>query len=534
MRKLHNLWLLVLMGCLLFGTGLVESSSGGEVKWVYNYGSDLTASAIGHDGTVYTGESKGIFAMNPDGTLKWTFYIGSKVSNPAVDFDGTIYVTSENNKLYAINPDGTGKWSFDTGNPISSSPSIDNNGVVYMVSNEYLYAINKNGTLKWTFDLGDYTESSPVIDGNGIIYIGVWWTFFAINPDGTQKWATTVRTDYDATPAIGNDGGIYASSGKKFVTINPDGSIRWDERFGDLPAQKTGPVVGEDETIYFTKWWPGAAILWGVNPVDGGARYDRIRPAFDYSPFVIGSDGTIYSFVRQRPNPSVLTAMNPDGSGKWTLADSRIFYSNISPVLGKDGMLYVGKNGTLLAIQIDTKGVGKSSWPMWGQNPQRTNCIPLPAKVRLEMCNGNTAASINTIFPRYKLKNLGDKAIDLNKLSIRYYYTIDGEKPQNFYCDYAAVISPGHQTITSKITGKFAKVTPIKTGADNYLEVGFTGDSGTLVPDGIVEIHTRLAKNDWTNFNQLDDYSFSLSYNYLKWEKATVYYDNKLIWGLEP
>ena len=55
------------------------------------------------------------------------------------------------------------------------------------------------------------------------------------------------------------------------------------------------------------------------------------------------------------------------------------------------------------------------------------------------MLNANRSDRINTIFPQYRIFNTGDLPIELSSLIIRYYYTVDGEKPQNFWCDWSTI-----------------------------------------------------------------------------------------------
>ena len=70
------------------------------------------------------------------------------------------------------------------------------------------------------------------------------------------------------------------------------------------------------------------------------------------------------------------------------------------------------------------------------------NALPILATatpLRVQMYNGNTAAQINTIFPWFKITNTGPTPVDLAEVKIRYYYTIDGEKPQNFWGDWSNI-----------------------------------------------------------------------------------------------
>jgi hypothetical protein len=155
--------------------------------------------------------------------------------------------------------------------------------------------------------------------------------------------------------------------------------------------------------------------------------------------------------------------------------------------------------------------------------------------VKVQMFNSNTAATTNSISPRIKLINQSSSAISLSNVTVRYYYTVDGDKAQSHWCDYAAITSPGHTAITSNVTGKFVKMSTTVTGADYYLVIGFTSGAGSLAAGGTVEIQSRFAKTDWTNYTQTGDYSFNPSAtNYADTTKVTAYVSGILQWGTEP
>lgn len=148
--------------------------------------------------------------------------------------------------------------------------------------------------------------------------------------------------------------------------------------------------------------------------------------------------------------------------------------------------------------------------------------------IKVQMFNGNTASSTNGIAPRIKLYNNGDTIVKLSDVKLRYYYTIDGEIEQNFWCDWSTIGS-------SNVTGKFVKMDNAKTGADYYLEVGFANGAGNLEVGQSIEVQVRFSKSNWTNYTQTGDYSFnSTNNNYVDWAKITGYLGDKLEWGMEP
>lgn len=142
--------------------------------------------------------------------------------------------------------------------------------------------------------------------------------------------------------------------------------------------------------------------------------------------------------------------------------------------------------------------------------------------------NGNTSATSNTLYPRIRINNTGTTAISLTDVKLRYYYTEDGNQTQNFWCDWATAGA-------SNVTGTFVSLSTPATGADHYLEIGFTGGAGTLAPGATSEVQVRIAKTDWSNYNQADDYSFNASAStYVAWNKVTAYVAGVLTWGIAP
>lgn len=149
-------------------------------------------------------------------------------------------------------------------------------------------------------------------------------------------------------------------------------------------------------------------------------------------------------------------------------------------------------------------------------------------QLALRFFNANTASTGNMVYTRFLLVNNGTSAVNLSTLKLRYYYTIDGERPQNFWCDW----SPAG---TSNITGQFVKMTTPKTGADTYLEVGFASTAGSIAPGQSIEIQVRFAKDNWSNYTQTNDYSFNATAStWADWNKVTLFQGGALVFGLEP
>ncbi|MFD5514683.1 glycoside hydrolase family 6 protein [Streptomyces sp. NPDC127066] len=141
--------------------------------------------------------------------------------------------------------------------------------------------------------------------------------------------------------------------------------------------------------------------------------------------------------------------------------------------------------------------------------------------------NNDSSTGDNGIRPGLKLVNGGSGAVDLSKVTIRYWFT--GESSSAGYqtfCDWAQL---GCSTVKTSVSA----VSPSRTGADHYLEVGFASGSLAAGADS-GDLQLRMAKSDWSNFDESNDYSRGANTSYADAAKVTVYVSGTLVWGTEP
>jgi hypothetical protein len=137
------------------------------------------------------------------------------------------------------------------------------------------------------------------------------------------------------------------------------------------------------------------------------------------------------------------------------------------------------------------------------------------------------------IWTNLQITNNGTTAIPLADMTFRYWYTYDTTPivAQADQCSYAH--SPPSQCaniVRSWVTG----ISPAKTMADAYFQIGFNAAAGSLNPGATAEFGIGFHKNDWTNFTQSSDYSYNASTSFAPTTKVTAYRIGVLVYGTEP
>lgn len=132
----------------------------------------------------------------------------------------------------------------------------------------------------------------------------------------------------------------------------------------------------------------------------------------------------------------------------------------------------------------------------------------------------DTNAADNQIKPHFNIKNNGSAAVQLSDLKLRYYFSKDGNAAMSAWIDWAQIGSSYVQTAFT----------------DSYVEVSFTAGAGTLAPNSQTgDIQLRMAKADWSNFDESNDYSYDPTKTaYTDWNRITLYLNDTVVWGIEP
>lgn len=407
-------------------------------------------------------------------------------------------------------PDASDAYTDDIGNYINNEVACDYNaGFVGLLAKMYqLYGGSPDPKFNGIEEVKDdeiYVEAGINASGNNFIEIKA-----VVN--NKSGWPARVCENLSFKYFMNL--GEFLSSGSTAGDLKISSSYNQGAKFFDVKQYKDNIYYVEVD-FSGTKIYPGGQsaykkeVQFRISAPEGTA----LNPKSDYSYQGLSAGTVVKSeYIPVYDNGVLVFGKEPGSSSEKNTSAK----STPSP-----------KSTAKNTLQ-PTAEPAKESGGLGGQNSTKNKVQSSKGTVSIQYANGNAGATSNSINPKFKITNNDTKPIKLSDVKIRYYYKIDGGNTQNFWCDWS---SAGN----SNVTGNFIKLSSPKTGADTYLEVGFTDGAGTLEPGQSVEVQTRFSKDDWSNYNQTSHYSFNASAtDYIDWEKITLYISGKLVYGTEP
>lgn len=161
------------------------------------------------------------------------------------------------------------------------------------------------------------------------------------------------------------------------------------------------------------------------------------------------------------------------------------------------------------------------------ENPSNTQIKKTATKGDKVSIQAENKSSSNTIALTLEVTNISEEPISLSSLDLRYYFTPDTESNCKFWCDHSALLSgDGYQSVGS-VSGDFIKLGKTTKDATYYCKIK-SSDNTLLSPSAKWQVQFRIAKEDWSNFDLSNDFSFSET------SKIAVFSNSKKIAGIEP
>jgi outer membrane protein assembly factor BamB len=412
---------------------ITECPSGNEGDILFSFKADspvVSTPAIGPDGTIYFGTIKGTFyAIDCKGNKKWEWSKGgcnnSYNNSPAIGIDGTIYIGGDYNMycsdlafFYALTPDGKPFWKGDK-LPVQMdntlSPVIADSGTVYVTGNQSLaggspgkvFALNAAGEILNGFPVTALTISGSPAGSDDVLFVGQTSvkndlsysavnSIFAINKKAQILWTEQLSSVSEvpqplslSSLAVDKEGKIFAAENygsygdanafSILIELDPStGKKIWEVQVSSKAVAAGSPVIGsakfgEDVIVALSD-----GHLVSANPYSGGAMITFDTAVNEYTGFfgspVLGDDDNIYAVGDLFTDVPRFYMAKVSKQGK--VLQSYIYMgaeAPQSPAMGNGGVLYVGTNGGLFAIQSGAKGLDKSApWPLFRHDEKNT------------------------------------------------------------------------------------------------------------------------------------------------------------------
>ena len=435
---------------------LYAINSDGTLKWrqiypwaagnPYDDPADLGTPAIGSNGHIYVGDSRGylreIEPISGNCVQTWAGMDRSSwVYQPVILSDGRIIIGCDNARIDMCMPSyGSPVTTFFTQGAVRCSPAIGSDGTIYFgvayqttQHDYYFYALNPDfWTVKWQYYVGHEMKSSPAIGPDGTVYIttidGYVYAFYAENTD-YQKGSPFPKFRHDNSntgnsiynffvkcqPSFYDFGNVNLSS-SVYKTFSLTNVSNVSYTIGQIGFSGENFISGEfslTEDCSNKTIAPGETINFTVKfrPLLNGKRSASIK-----IPFGISGSGSMDWLITcgltgngGGNNQSALTVVVYDGSNGKTLDGANVRINNQSNITDNQGRcIFTPINAGSYDVKVSKDGYCEITKP-----------VEIPASSNL-YCNiviypsNFTAIQILDIFTPYEGNNFFIDGVDFN------------------------------------------------------------------------------------------------------------------------
>ena len=320
---------------------------------------------------------------------------------------------------------------------------------------------------------------------------------------------------YSAAPSLSRT--LMVSSGLK--VLYKDGDNGQVDNNNIKPfltiSNESGVAVPYSELT--ARYWITAENYAGINKWIDHAEMGNNKVSMNYIALEKPRQGAL-GYVEYQFNVS---AGNLNAGGNSGVIQSRLANVNWENLAETDD--YSFKSGSSYATN-DHITLYRNGKLWWGVEPDTAASV-MDLKVYSENKNTNTGS--NSLSTWLKVENKGNVPVDYADLSVRYWFSAEGSAGLNYWIDFAKLG-------TGNISGQFV-ANQQRANADTYFELKAAPSLGKLYPlSSTGNIQYRVAKNNWSVFDETNDHSYKAAGAFADNNKITVYYKGQLIFGEEP
>ncbi|MFC4307168.1 lytic polysaccharide monooxygenase [Cohnella boryungensis] len=383
----------------------------------------------------------------------------------------------------------------------------------------------------------DWSSIRPYNAGEQVVYDGyIWearWYSHGQTPGVDAVWLLIGPVTGNPAPAAPT--GLTATAGNAQVTLSWTASTGATSYTVKRSATAGGPYTNVDTvstTSYVNTGLTNGTTYYYVVSASNSAGSSANSAQVSATP----TGGT--TPVPAAPTGLTATAGNAQVTLSWTASTGATSYTvkrsataggpytNVDTVSTTSYVNTGLTNGTTYYYVVSASNSAGSS-----ANSAQVSATPTGGSTTgsliVQYRAGDSNASDNQIKAHFIIKNTGSAAVDLSTLKLRYYFTKDGSAAMNAWIDWAQIGASNISTTFGTASG---------TNADTYVELSFSSAAGSILAGGQSgEIQLRMAKTDWSNFNENNDYSYDGTKTaYADWGKVALFQSSVLVWGATP